>query len=242
MSELNAPQLKALQIAHQQICDRIAAAASKSGRTADEITLVAVTKSATIEQIAGLLSLGQIDLGESRVQQLEQRVKAIAGLSSSAVHPPRWHMIGHLQRNKVKQVLPLVSLVHSVDSERLAAEIDRTSASMNVISDVLLQVNIAEEEQKYGLTVLAAPELARQIAAMPHVRLRGLMTMAPYDNEGEASRPVFAEAATLFEQLKKMLCSPAHFNQLSMGMSNDFEVAIEEGANVVRVGRALFEG
>lgn len=234
-------QFLALRKAHRQVLDRIAHAAQKSGRSADEITLVAVTKSATMEQITALLSLGQIDLGENRVQQLEQRAKEIAALPSNTTNPPRWHMIGHLQRNKVKQVLPLVSLIHSVDSQRLAAEIDHISGAMNVISDVLLQINIAEEQQKFGLGTAAAPELAQQVAQMKHLRLRGLMTMAPYADEGEASRPVFREAAALFSQLKSLLGSPSHFDRLSMGMSNDYEVAIEEGANVVRVGRALFE-
>ncbi len=240
MSRWTEEQFLALRKAHQQVCDRIACAAAKSGRSADEITLVAVTKSVTMEQITALLSLGRIDLGENRVQQLEQRAKAMAGLPSDTP-PPRWHMIGHLQRNKVKQVLPWVSLIHSVDSQRLAAEIDRTAAAMNVISDVLIQVNIAQEERKHGLSIADAPQLARQVAEMKHLRLRGIMTMAPYADEGEASRPVFREAAALFSRLESMLGSPTHFDRLSMGMSNDYEVAIEEGATIVRIGRALFE-
>jgi len=237
MDPLSPQQFESLRDAHRRVLDRIHAAATRAGRSGDDITLVAVTKSASIEQIAALLSLGQIDLGENRVQQLDQRAKA---LTAENLPSPRWHMIGHLQRNKVKQMLPLVCLIHSIDSQRLAAEVNRVSEELNVVSDVLLQVNIAEEEQKYGLSTDDAPSLAQQLNQMKHLRLRGIMTMAPYDDAAESSRPVFQQAAILFENIRNALSSPPHFDQLSMGMSNDYEVAIEEGANVVRVGRALF--
>jgi len=259
--------------ARRRVKERIDAAAFRRGfdnwTSLNPVTLVAVTKSATPQQIAALAIIGQRDFAENRVQQLEQRIAAlpaeIANLQSqfAELHPTpsspsevastpsaiaaliRWHMIGHLQRNKVKQVVPLVRLIHSVDSLRLAEEINAFAgkrAATDVHAkpvDVLLQVNIAEEEQKYGLGTADAPALAAQVAAMPHVRLRGLMTMAPYSDDAESSRPVFAQAAELFARLRTEM-KQEHFDTLSMGMTNDYEVAIEEGATVVRVGRALF--
>ena len=241
MSSLSDSQLTTLRDAHRRVLDRIAIAAARSGRRAEDITLVAVTKSATIEQIDGLFSLGQIDMGENRVQQLEERIAALGSSTTSESPAPRWHMIGHLQRNKVKQVVPKVCLIHSIDSQRLANEIEQFSATRRMTTDILLQVNIAEEEQKFGLSAADAPLLALQISEMKHLRLRGVMTMAPYSDIAEESRPIFAKAAALFAELRSSLKAPACFDRLSMGMSGDYEVAIEEGANVVRVGRALFE-
>jgi len=246
MSILPAGDLSRLADAHRRVTDRIAAAALRVKRDPKEITLVAVTKSATIEQIAGLVSMGQRDLGENRVQQLTTRAAELTAISHQQLAIPHWHMIGHLQRNKVKQVAPIVSLIHSVDSVRLAEELSAWAMKRHEDDpvapplDILFQVNIAGEAQKYGLSVVDASTLAPQIAAMPRLRLRGLMTMAPYSDVPETSRPVFAAAATLYDQIRTAL-GEGTFNLLSMGMSDDFEVAIEEGANVLRVGRALFE-
>ena len=253
---LDTNQFADLRDHYLRVKDRIATAAARAKRRVDEITLVAVTKSATVDQILGLIDLGQHDLGENRVQQLRDRAAAVIaarpvpcptalGDPAAGGVPgpvPRWHMIGHLQRNKVRDVVPLVTLIQSIDSLRLAQEIETFCARRGADAHVLLQVNIADEEQKFGLAPAEVEPLAQQIAAeLPHLRMRGLMTMAPYSDHAEDSRPVFARTAALFQELRAKPWIGGAFDQLSMGMTNDFEVAIEEGANLLRVGRALFE-
>jgi pyridoxal phosphate enzyme (YggS family) len=240
--------------------ERIAAAAARSGRSGEQIILVAVTKNAEAEQIRELLTLGHQDLGESRAQILEQhavmieewqaRQKMLPGVGSGsgpAPAKPRWHMIGHLQRNKVKKVLPIARLVHSVDSLRLVEEIQAFAARRERRAvepvppvEVLLQVNCSGEQSKFGCAVPAAMHLADQIDTMVQVKLRGLMTMAPAEALPAQVRATFGRCHELFVEMREEGLGGNHFNILSMGMSNDFEVAIEEGANLVRVGTALF--
>ena len=243
-----------LKDAYDQVCERIASAAERGGRKAEDVVLVAVTKYATVDQIQKTLELGVMDFGESRGQNLAQRVAQIdefiqrrsqlaaAAPRSKQLVPEqvRWHMIGHLQRNKVKQVVPLVSLVHSVDSLRLAEELHNYASRQDLTIDILMQVNTAGEAQKFGVAAPAAIHLAEQIDTMMHLRLRGLMTMAPYSEEPEDARPVFARTREIFEDIAKSGYVDNAFNVLSMGMSGDFEVAIEEGANVIRIGSALY--
>lgn len=244
-----------LKDAYTQVCDRIAAAATRSGRRAGDVVLVAVTKYATVDQIQKTLELGVMDFGESRGQHLAQRVAQIdefitrkqklaaAAPRSKHLVPEqvRWHMIGHLQRNKVKQVIPLVSLVHSVDSLRLAEELHNYAARHDLTIDILMQVNTASEGQKNGVAAPAAVHLAEQIDTMMHLRLRGLMAMAPQTDDPQTTRPVFDRTRDIFEDVRKAgYVDPVAFNVLSMGMSSDFEVAIEEGANVIRLGSALY--
>jgi hypothetical protein len=244
-----------LKDAYTQVCDRIAGAAKRSGRRAEDVVLVAVTKYATVDQIQKTLELGVMDFGESRGQNLAQRVAQIdefierkqklaaAAPRSKQLVPEqvRWHMIGHLQRNKVKQVVPLVSLIHSVDSLRLAEELHNYAARHDLTIDILMQVNTAGESQKFGVAAPAAVHLAEQIDTMMHLRLRGLMTMAPYSESPENARPFFARTREIFDDVRKAgYVDPAAFNVLSMGMSGDFEIAIEEGANVIRIGSALY--
>jgi pyridoxal phosphate enzyme (YggS family) len=243
-----------LRDAYRQIKERISAAAQRSGRSADEVLLVAVTKYATPDQIRQLVELGQVDLGESRVQQLAQRAPqmtewlarkrtlARAAPKSDVPVPEqvRWHMIGHMQRNKVKHAAPLVSLIQSVDSLRLAEELHGFGAKQDSVIDVLLQVNTAGESRKHGLSPAAAPHVAEQIDTMMHLRLRGLMCMAPYCEDPEDARTTFRRTAEMFHDIRRTGLHGSTFNILSMGMSGDFEVAIEEGSNLVRVGSALF--
>ena len=243
-----------LKDAYDQVCDRIAASAARGGRKAEDVVLVAVTKYATVDQIQKTLELGVMDFGESRGQNLAQRVAQIdefiqrrAQLAAAAPRSKqlvpeqvRWHMIGHLQRNKVKQVVPLVSLVHSVDSLRLAEELHNYASRHDLTIDILMQVNTAGEAQKSGVAAPAAIHLAEQIDTMMHLRLRGLMCMAPYTEEPETARPFFARTREIFEDIRTSGYVDAAFNVLSMGMSGDFEVAIEEGANVIRIGSALY--
>lgn len=245
-----------LRDAYRRVKDRIAAAAEKSGRRAGDVALIAVTKYATPDQIRTLVEMGHADLGESKVQQLQHRVpqiqeflsrkKTLAGAAPRGLGdapPPdrvRWHMVGHLQRNKVKQVVPLVHLIHSVDSLRLAEELHNYGARIDATIDILLQVNVSGETTKSGVSAPAVVHLAEQIDTMMHLRLRGLMTMAPYAENPEEVRGVFARTAELYQDIRTDKVAGPDFNILSMGMSHDFEVAIEEGANVVRIGSALF--
>ncbi len=243
-----------LREAYRRVNEQIGEAAARSGRRREDIVLVAVTKNASPDQIRAVVEMGQVDLGENRVQHLAQRVaqleeflsrkRTLGGAATrSAGESPlhvRWHMIGHLQRNKVKNVVPLVQLIHSVDSLRLAEELHAYGARHEKTIDILLQVNTSGEASKFGVAAPAAIHLAEQIDTMLHLRLRGLMTMAPYSENPEDSRPTFARAAEIFAEMQSAKIGGPDLNVLSMGMTNDYHVAIEEGANLVRIGRALF--
>ena len=235
-----------------EVRERIAAAAAKARREQSEVTLVAVTKTAAPEQIREIVQLGVTELGESRVQVLTQRAAQMTehlqrrmthGGEAGATAPKvRWHMIGHLQRNKVKAVLPLVGLIHSIDSLRLAEEIDAHAAKLNRRMPVLMQVNAGEEPQKFGVAVGASVHLAEQIDSMPNLQLVGLMTMAPLEAAEAKVRQAFSRTREIFEELKWHKIGGAALRHLSMGMSNDFELAIAEGATMVRIGSLLFGG
>lgn len=226
---------------------RIAAACARCGRDAASVRLVAVTKYVSEDVIRDLLAVGAVDLGENRVQQLAQRVETIGGAATGlddarAAGEPRWHMIGHLQRNKVKTLLKCCAIIHSLDSIRLAAEIQARAAELGRTIEVLLEINVAGEAAKTGAPASSAEALARATAAMPNLRVRGLMTMAPLDELPEAARPHFQALRALLVRLHDAGALPATACELSMGMSHDFEQAIEEGATMVRVGSALLEG
>jgi PLP dependent protein len=165
-----------------------------------------------------------------------------AGAGGGMPDKVRWHMIGHLQRNKVKPVLPLVSLIHSVDSLRLAEELDTSAAKLGRKVSLLMQVNASEEQQKYGVAVGAAVHLAEQIDSMPNLQLTGLMTMAPLEEPEKKVRQAFARTREIFEEMRWHKIGGANLRHLSMGMSNDFETAIAEGATMIRVGSLLFGG
>lgn len=234
----------------KQVRDRIAAACAKAKREPAEVTLIAVTKTAAPEQIREILQLGVGDLGESRVQVLTQRAvqvnefhqRQLARGEGEVPQKLRWHMIGHLQRNKIKQVLPLVSLIHSVDSLRLAEELEVQAARAERRLPVLMQVNASEEAQKHGVAVGAAVHLAEQIDSMPHLQIMGLMSMAPFTEEEAKIRLCFARTREIFEEMKWHKIGGASMKHLSMGMSHDFEQAILEGATMVRIGTSLFGG
>ncbi len=233
--------------------DRVAAAAQRGGRRAEDVIVVAVTKTASPDQIRTLVEMGHVDLGENRVQQLVQRTAQLeeyihrkrslgraADAEDELPDQVRWHMIGHLQRNKVKQIIPLVKLIHSVDSLRLAEEIQTFGGRDDRQVEVLLEVNVGGEASKNGIAPPATQHLAEQIEGMLNLRLRGLMVMAPQTDDADEIRRVFARSAELFEDVRSSGACGRTFNILSMGMTNDFEIAVEEGANVVRVGRAIF--
>lgn len=244
---------------YKQVKQRVADAAARAGTPPESVILVAVTKYAEPEDIRELIRLGHADFGESRVQQLVQRAAMIEEwLSRQSVMPAtaardadaaeagstpdavRWHLIGHLQRNKARKAITVARLIHSVDSLRLAEEIQSLALKRDRVVDVLLQVNASGQKGKHGCAIPAAPHLAEAIETMLNVRLRGLMTMAPESENPEDSRPTFARLRELFEEIRAAGIGRGHFNILSMGMSNDFEIALAEGANVVRVGSAIF--
>src|SRR5262245_32762619 len=205
---------------------RIAAACARANRNPAGVTLVAVTKSVSARVAALLSGLGVADLGESRPQELWKK--------AAAVPQARWHLVGHLQRNKVDKTLPLVSLIHSVDSVRLLDALADKPVS------ILLEVNCSREAVKGGFAPADLPGVADRIRSLTAVNVEGLMTMAAYDIAPEAARPAFAELRALREDLRAV--TGRHLPHLSMGMSNDFEVAVEEGATLVRIGTTIFQG
>lgn len=211
---------------------RMRAAAERSGRRIEDVRLVAVTKGVDPERIREALALGIVDLGENRIQEA---LPKIAALGSA----PRWHLVGHLQRNKVGRAIEAFALIHSVDSVRLAEEIARRAGVLGVDIPVLLQVNVAGEPGKHGFAPDEVRDAARRIAGSPGVGLRGLMTIAPLADDPETARPMFRRLRCLSEEVRAEVFDA---DELSMGMSQDYEVAIEEGATLIRVGRAIFGG
>jgi len=209
---------------------RIAAAAKIAGRDPSEVALVGVTKTASIEVAAAAFALGLQDLAESKPQELWRKAAAIPAA--------RWHFIGHLQRNKLDRTAPLVALVHSVDSLRLLEAFDDFGVKRGSPIGVLLEVNCSREESKGGFQPGDLPALAERIASLRGATVQGLMTMAAYSDDPEAARPAFAELRELREKLRTATGLP--LPHLSMGMSNDFEIAVQEGATLVRIGTTLF--
>ena len=197
--------------------------------------LVAVTKTIAAETARLLPELGIVELGENRPQELWHK----AAVLPSAV---RWHLVGHLQRNKIEKTLPLVEWVHSVDSLRLLDALEQEAARRDRPVNVLLEINASREASKHGFAPGEVPGLAAQLAGLRHLHVRGFMTMAAPDADPERCRPAFAELRALRDRLRRQLGPPHDVEQLSMGMSNDFEVAIEEGATMIRLGTVLFEG
>ena len=219
-----------------QIHSRIEAAANRSGRTADAVTLVAVTKYVSLEMAAAAVAAGCHDLGESRPQELWAKAAALA---DPAI---RWHMLGHLQRNKVRRTLPLIHRIQSLDSARLLATIDQQATQLGCTVKALVEVNISGDAAKTGLTPEDLEPLLEQAATLGHVSIRGLMGMARLEGDREAARRDFAALRTLRDRLASRVAPSVSLTELSMGMSGDFEAAIEEGATIVRLGSALFEG
>ncbi len=243
---------------YEDVRTRIDRAAERSGRRPSEIVLVAVTKNAAIEDIRELVSLGHVDLGENRVQQLVQRAAIVEEFNArrsergAKVTPVRWHMIGTLQRNKVKQAVETSRLIHSVDSLRLAEELQEYAEERGSAPggekygpvDVLIEVNVAGERSKHGCAPAAARHLVDMIDTMVALRPRGLMCMAPQHattgGNADDARRVFIRCQELFEEIREIGSGGERFDILSMGMSGDYEIAIECGSNMVRVGSAIF--
>ncbi|HZW10614.1 MAG TPA: YggS family pyridoxal phosphate-dependent enzyme, partial [Phycisphaerales bacterium] len=251
--------LDSLKERYQEVKDRCADAARRAGHSPTGVMLVAVSKYAGIDDVRELINLGHRDFGENLVPSLVQRAamidewqsrqktlprtKAGAPTPPPAPNPVRWHMIGHLQRNKVKKAVELSRLIHSVDSLRLAEEIQIAANKLARTAEVLIQVNTSGEASKSGCAPAAAGHLVEAIETMINVKVRGLMTMAPHA-EGpdgrDATRETFARCRELFTEMRRQGLGGDSFNILSMGMSEDYEIAISEGANLVRVGSAIF--
>ena len=213
----------------------VEAACKRAGRKRTEITLVAVTKTIGAEIAVLLPSFGVQDLGESRPQELWHKAELLP-------KSMRWHQVGHLQRNKIATTLPLVHLIHSVDNARLLRALEPEAAKQNRQVDVLLEVNVSGEASKHGFRLDELPGSMEVIHQLNHVHVVGLMTMAAFEEDPELCRPTFAELRRLRDQWRSQFNRPHHLDHLSMGMTNDFEVAIEEGATLVRLGTVLFEG
>jgi pyridoxal phosphate enzyme (YggS family) len=213
--------------------ERITAAAERVGRDGRAVQIVAVSKTKPVIQILEAIDAGVTDIGENRVQEA-------VGKYDQIDRPAKWHLVGHLQRNKVRQALPIFDLVHSVDSLRLLAEIDRRSAQLDCQTEVLVQVNTSGEPSKYGLVPDAAFDFIENALDYAHVRIKGLMTIGAFLPDPEAVRPSFVLLRTLQEKIGEQRFEGVEMEYLSMGMTNDFEVAIEEGANLVRIGTAIF--
>jgi pyridoxal phosphate enzyme (YggS family) len=217
----------------KDVKERIADACARAGRDPEEVTLVAVSKTKPLDDIRVIFSQGQTAFGENYVQEFCEKYDELGDTVD-------WHMIGHLQRNKVKYIIGKTKLIHSVDSLRLADQIEKEAAKKDVTADILMEVNIAKEESKWGFTEEEAPEAAKAIAEHPHIRLHGLMTSAPITDDPENDRKYFRMLRELAEKIDAEHIPGVEMNELSMGMTQDFETAIEEGATIVRVGTAIF--
>jgi PLP dependent protein len=228
MNDVIQNNLKDIQQTIQEACE-------KSGRNPDSVCLVAVTKYAELEWAHALVDAGQLDLGESRPQQLEDRVK----------HFPdniRWHMIGQLQRNKIRKILPDIHLIHSVNSLKLLNAINRIAEELSIVASVLLQVNISNEESKQGWIPGELKNQWSEIAECSNLNIKGLMTMAPLVDNPEDARSFFRKLRELRDELQDSSPSGIQLTELSMGMSRDYHVAVEEGATLIRIGSQLFTG
>lgn len=217
----------------KEVRERIAAACERVGRDPSEVVLLAVSKTKPLEDIETLLDAGQLDFGENYVQELCDKYERIS-------RPVNWHMIGHLQTNKVKYIVDKTRLIHSVDSLRLAARIEKEAEKKGVVCDILLQVNVAREDSKFGLETDDVIKMVEEISSYPHVHLVGLMESAPYVENPEENRCYFQKLHELFIDIQQKNIDNVDMHILSMGMTNDYEIAIEEGATMVRVGTAIF--
>ena len=219
-------QLNEVEQNIQQACDKVS-------RSREDVTLIAVSKTKPVSVLQEAYNLGVRVFGENKVQELTEKYEALP----KDIH---WHMIGHLQTNKVKYIIDKVDLIHSVDSLRLAETINQESAKKDVVSNILIEVNVAEEESKFGVKVEEVLPLIEKIALFPNIQIKGLMTIAPYVKNPEENRPIFRRLRKLSVDINAKNIDNVNVSILSMGMTNDYEVAIEEGATMVRVGTGIF--
>ena len=217
----------------QEVEKRIQEACARAGRDRSEVTLVSVSKTKPVEMLQEAYDLGVRVFGENKVQEIRDKYDALP-------KDIEWHMIGHLQTNKVKYIVDKVKLIHSVDSLRLAEIIEKEAEKHNRSVDILLEVNVAEETSKFGLKTVEVIPFAEKIAQFPHINMRGLMTIAPFVDDPEKNRTIFRDLHKLYVDIKEKNIDNGTVSILSMGMTNDYEVAIEEGATMVRIGTGIF--
>ena len=220
----------------ERVKARIKATAKACNRPVASIRLVAVSKTMPAEVIREAIEAGVTDLGENYIQEAKEKVHALA------TYPATWHFIGHLQSNKAKYAVRLFDLIHSVDSLKLAKELDKFAGKIDKIQSILIQVNVAREDSKSGVYVEGTVQLLREISRLENISVKGLMTMPPYFNAPEKVRPFFAALRELRDKIIKEAIPNVSMDELSMGMTGDFEAAIEEGATMVRIGTAIFGG
>jgi len=213
--------------------DKISKACERVGRSTDEVTLIAVSKTKPLSDIEELITYDMMQFGENKVQELVDKFENVST-------PVNWHLIGHLQTNKVKYIVDKVQLIHSVDSLHLAKEIEKEACKKNVVVNILIQVNIAHEETKFGINENEIYELLNEIKNFSHIKVCGLMTIAPFVDNAEDNRVHFRNLYQLSLDIKSKNIDNVTMNVLSMGMTNDYEIAIEEGATMVRVGTGIF--
>lgn len=207
--------------------------AESSGRKVEDVLLIGVTKTYEADVMNAAIGYGITDIAENRVQEILRKYDAVTpGVN--------WHLIGHLQTNKVKYIIDKVDLIHSVDSEKLAIEIDKRAGQIHKIQDVLIQVNVANEEQKSGISPEELPILLKCISSLPNIRVLGLMNIAPFTSDRQAIRADFKQMKSLLDTLEKLGYDNVKAKHLSMGMSGDYDIAIEEGATMIRVGTKIF--
>jgi pyridoxal phosphate enzyme (YggS family) len=216
-----------------EVEQKIMEACRRAGRVREEVTVVAVSKTKPVSMLQTAYQLGVREFGENKVQELCDKYEAFG----SEVH---WHMIGHLQRNKVKQVVDKAALIHSLDSEGLAAQIEKESAKIGRRTPVLVEVNMAQEESKFGISPENAEDFIRKIAEYPHILVQGLMTVAPYVENPEENRVYFRNLRQVLIDINGKSIDNVDMKDLSMGMTNDYEIAIEEGATIIRIGTGIF--
>lgn len=217
----------------ERVHQAIDAACKRVSRDSSEVTLIAVSKTKPLSDLEAALDLGELEFGENKVQELVDKYEHIK-------LPVHWHMIGHLQTNKVKYIVDKVTLIHSVDSYKLAAQISKEALKKQVDVDILIEVNVAEEESKFGLKTEETLDLVREIAKLPNIHIKGLMTIAPFVDDPEDNRMVFRSLKQLSVHIDSCQIDNVSMEILSMGMTGDYTVAIEEGATMVRVGTGIF--
>ena len=217
----------------QEIQGQIQSVCARVGRSEDEVTLIAVSKTKPVDMLREAYGAGVRQFGENKVQELNEKIPKMP-------EDIKWHLIGHLQTNKVRQIIGKTSLIHSVDSIKLAREIEKESEKRNLVTEILLEINVAKEESKFGFFLEEAAEALCQVREMPHVRAVGLMTVAPFVANAEENRPIFRKLYEFYVDMKSKNIDNVNMTVLSMGMTGDFKVAIEEGATMVRVGTGIF--
>lgn len=218
---------------YEQIIENVKKACERSGRNFQDVTVIAVSKTKPLSDIEELVSHGVTEFGENKVQEMVDKYEHVS-------KPVHWHLIGHLQTNKVKYIVDKACLIHSVDSVHLVKEIEKEAAKKNIIANILIEVNIAQEESKFGINETEVYDFIRTIKDFPHIHVMGLMTIAPFVENPEDNRVYFRKMYQLSLDIKSKCIDNIDMNVLSMGMTNDYEIAVEEGATMIRVGTAIF--